>query len=85
MDKFKLRILFVLICFVQICLLVLVTGNNIDRQKRDLEIVEMVNDLTDEVLFLQDRIESVENRPEIMIQNATVFNTEEEIIIKETN
>jgi len=83
MDKFKLRTLFVLVCFAMVCLLV--TYNNIDRQNKDLEIISMVSDLADEVENLQCRLESVEDRPEIMIQNATVFNTEEEIIIKETN
>ena len=85
MDELKVKTLFVLVCFVMGSLTMLITRNNNIRVERDLEIISMVSDLAGEVENLQCRLESLEGRPEIMIQNATVFNTEEEIIIKETN
>jgi len=49
------------------------------------DCLELLQDLTNIVTVLEKRISSIEDRPEIKIENANVFNMEDDIMIQGDN
>jgi len=77
-----MKILMVLPTLLTIFTIYALAGMHSGIREIHREHFELIEDLTEVVQHMEERITTLEDRPEIMIQSANVFNTEDDIVIK---